>query len=172
MTAGARIDFKSRLGLSGDAEVAALQVSTDSGVTWSTLWSQAGGGEETTFSAKTATLEAFAGQIINIRFLYDFLGGNAVPLPDDPSDPLYNRIGWYIDDINIINAPPASSAVESAVLASPQFIFRPNLAGTYLLEFQALNGARSFEYGPAKTVTVQSNPPTVSLFNTIATRQG
>jgi hypothetical protein len=167
--AGARVDFKSLMTFGGSAQIAKFEVSEGDGATWTTLWSQAGDGvEENQFSAKSASLAQYEGKRIRVRFVYDFVGGQAAILPP-PGDPNFDHTGWFLDDIAFTNARALVSGIESPVLTSPQFAFRPSVTGTYQLEFQAINGARTFQYGPAKTVTVQSNPPSVSLFNNITT---
>jgi hypothetical protein len=167
--ADARIDFKSLLAFAGDGQVAKFEISENDGASWTTLWSQPGDlSEESQFSNNTVSLAAYAGKRIRARFVFDFVGGDVGVLPP-PGDPNFDHTGWFLDDIAFTNARALISGIESPLLTSPQFAFRPSVTGTYQLEFQAINGARSFEYGPAKTVTVQSNPPTVSLFNNITT---
>jgi uncharacterized protein YkwD len=163
----ARVDFKSLLANAGDGEVAEFQVSEDDGATWTTLWSQVGNGiEETGFSTKSADLAQYVGKTVRIRFVFDFVGGNAFVLPP-PDDPGFDHVGWFLDDIVFTSADAVLSGIESSVLTSPQFVFRPTLTGTYFLEFQAINGFRTYPYGPAQEVSVASNPPSVSLLNNL-----
>jgi hypothetical protein len=62
-----------------------VQVSTDEGFTWTTVWSASG--TDTTWTKRFIDLSAYAGQQINIRFRLDARVNTSV------SD------GWYIDDI-------------------------------------------------------------------------
>jgi hypothetical protein len=168
----ARVDFKSLLAFAGEGEVAKFQVSVDNGASWTTLWSQTGDqSEETVFSAKSASLAAYANKNIRVRFVFDYIGDNlpAAILPD-PTDPAFDHIGWFFDDITFVNTHTRINSVESNLTTTPQVILGPGPAlGTYLLEFQTVVGARAFEYGPAKEITVAANPPVVSLANNITT---
>jgi hypothetical protein len=166
--ANARIDFQSKMAIATDTQFAALQISTDDGASWTSLWTQFGAdiaGEETQFKAKTASLAGYEGKSVRIRYLFD-VNGNGYILPDS-SDPNFNRFGWFLDDVTFVGMNGVISLSESSVVPQPQFIFTPTEAGTYLLDFQALVGARTFPYGPARTVTVQAASPTVTLLKTL-----
>jgi hypothetical protein len=165
----ARVDFKSLLGFAGEGEVAKFQVSTDNGTNWTTLWSQAGDqSEEAAFSAQSASLAAYANKNIRARFVYDYIGDNlpAAVLPD-PTDPAFDHVGWFLDDITFVNTQTRLDSVESNILTDTRLILGPMPTGAYLLEFQYIVGARTFEYGPAREITVAANPPVVSLANNI-----
>jgi hypothetical protein len=164
---GAHIDFQSKMAIAGSGQFAALEVSTD-GVVWNRLWSQNGAGqagEETQFSAKTADLSAYAGQTIRVRFVFDVDGSAIIA---DHTGPFFNRLGWFLDDVTFVDVNTILNQTESAVLAQPRFAFRPTAMGTYTVEFQAINGARTFAYGPAQAITVEAQPPSVSLSKQIA----
>lgn len=167
---GARVDFQTMLTAAGAAEIAKFDVSEDNGVTWTTLWSQAGSGGagETVFSGRSVSLAQYAGKSIEVRFVFDFVGGSAFILPP-PGDANFNRTGWFLDDIVFTNVQTLISGFESPLLSAPKFTFRPTVTGTYLLEFQAINGARTFQYGPARTVTVLANPPVISVSRSVST---
>ena len=164
----ARIDFQSKMAIAGDGQFAALDVFTEDGTRWN-LWTQFGAdvaGEETQFTAKSVSLDPFfEGKTVRIRFTFD-VDGNAYLLPET-SDPGFNRFGWFLDDVTFVNMNGVISLSESANLPQPQFVFTPTQAGTYLLEFQAQVGSRAFAYGPARTVTVQATPPTVTLLKNL-----
>lgn len=92
-----KLFFLSRLGFATSAQTATVQVSTDSGATWSsTVWTQSGTGDsgESGFSLNEVDLSAFDGQSIRIRFLFDFSGGTFFPQTD-------LGVGWYVDNIQI-----------------------------------------------------------------------
>jgi uncharacterized protein YkwD len=166
--ANARVDFKSLMAFGGDAQIARFEVSEDDGATWTTLWSQAGNGSaEAQFNGRSADLSAYDGKRIRVRFNYDFIGGGAAVLPH-VGDPNFDRTGWYLDDIAFTNAQEVFRTVESPVLPNPRFAFHPTFAGTFLLEFQPIVGSRTFQYGPAKTVNVEFDPPSVSFSKSLS----
>ena len=165
----ARVDFQSLLAFAGEGEVAKFQVSSDNGVSWDTLWSQTGDqSEETVFSAQSASLAPYANKRIRVRFVFDYTGHNlpAAILPD-PSDPAFDHIGWFLDDITFVNTETRLDSVESNIITDTRVILGPMPTGKYLMEFQYIVGARTFEYGPAREITVAANPPVVSLAKNI-----
>ncbi len=100
VTAGCKLFFQSRLGWATSAQVATVQISTNGGSTWgNTVWTQAGdgGSGEGGFTLKEINLDAFIGQSIQVRFLYDFNGGSAFPQTEV-------GVGWYVDNIQIGSA--------------------------------------------------------------------
>lgn len=97
-TASTKIYFESRLTYATTNQAAKLQVSTNGGGSWTTLWSRAGtdtagqGG----FELVTVSLAAYAGMSVDIRFFYGLT---------DPYGYAYTGTssseGWFIDDIQI-----------------------------------------------------------------------
>jgi hypothetical protein len=165
--AGARIDFKSKMAVAGTGQFASLEISENEGESWTTLWTQSGVGptEEPAFSAKSVSLGAYEGKTIRARFVFD-VNGSAYVLPD-PSSPSFDHVGWYFDDVEFVNAKSFLSAEESGVFIQPRFAFNPSATGDYLLQFQPINGARTFSYTPAIEVTVQAAPSSVSISNNV-----
>jgi hypothetical protein len=165
---GGRLTFNSMLAVATPDEIASVQVSDDNGVTWNTLWSQAGAdtaGQEFIFTTKSVSLAAYEGKTIHVRFIYAS-SGTYYELPA-PSDVTYDTIGWFIDDIAFTNAQAVTSATQSAVFAQPTFAFNPATTGNYLLEFQSIVGARSYNYGPGQQVTAVPAPAIASLQKTV-----
>jgi uncharacterized protein YkwD len=170
----ARIEFKSRMAIAAVDEFGAVEVSDDNGETWKTIWTQFGADQpgELVFSAKTASLADYAGKLIRVRFVYDLLPGDQRPYYGfAPSDPTFNLIGWYFDDISFVNAKSAVNAAESPISATPTVNVTPRNAGDFILQFQDISGQRNFAYGPAREVTVLPAPPVfeVDILNITAT---
>lgn len=174
----AEIDFQSRVGIATPNQVAHLEVSTDDGAHWTEIWSQAGtevsGGADTSeknFSFRTASLAAHLGKLVTIRFTFT-VNGPFFPLPAD-TDSNIDRYAWFIDDILVSGASETSSPTITELDATNHFLFNPPSAGDYLLQFQALNGARAYPYGPLRLVTAQSGtPPVISFTNESAVSNG
>ena len=100
VTSGCKLFFQSRLGFATSDQTATVQISTDSGTSWSsTVWTQSGTNEsgESGFTLHEVDLSAFDGQTIQVRFLYDFSGGSFFPQTD-------SGVGWYVDNIQIGSA--------------------------------------------------------------------
>jgi uncharacterized protein YkwD len=158
----ARIDFKSLMAIASTEEFAALEVSEDDGQTWIAIWTQPGIDQpgESSFSDKTASLAAYAGKLIRVRFIFDIVpSGGYYGLP--PSDPNFGLLGWYLDDVSFVNAKAAVATTESAISASNVVSVTPGAAGSYLLQFQAIAGQRAFAYGPATEITVLATAPPI-----------
>lgn len=163
--ANARIDFLSRMGIATPIQVGFLQVSTGGGATWNTIWSQPGADQpgETSFSAKSASLADYAGKSVHVRFFYDLVAnGSYYPVTAGAS------VGWYFDDVTFVNAQQSLGLVETPVVTAPNVSVTPGVPGNYLLEVQAIDGARTFPYGPPQQFTVSQAAPSVTLSQDIA----
>ncbi|MGI8966076.1 MAG: CAP domain-containing protein, partial [Limisphaerales bacterium] len=155
--ANSSLIFASRLGFATTNQMARAQISSDSGLTWQNIWSQAGtgGSGESVFSRKTNSLAAFAGQPIRVRFIYEFNGGM-----------FFNQtslgVGFYLDDISVSNA---EQLIEPIVTEIPgtTFNFIPMTNGNYVLQAGAKILNRFLPYGPATFVSVITPPATVRV---------
>ena len=99
-------------------ESAQVQVSLDSGVTWTPAFSQAppSSEQDATFTTKTVSLAAYAGHQIQLRFDLTFTGGNyALDFGGEPN-------GWYVDNVALSHVQQSGTPVLSAVRASPTFV--------------------------------------------------
>ena len=96
--AATKLFFESKLAWAHPNQVAKLQVSTNGGGSWTTLWSRAGtdGAGQGGFELVTVSLAAYAGMSVDIRFFYALT---------DPYGYAYtgtsSSVGWFIDDIQI-----------------------------------------------------------------------
>ena len=168
---GARVDFQSRLGVAfggnqttGPGEIARLEISTDDGKTWTSIWSQAGTEQdrgpdtsEKIFNARSVSLASYVGKLVMLRFNFDV---NPIVGWFDQSGEKY---GWYIDDIAIIAAEEAVSPTTTTLDGSATFQFAPASAGNYIMQFGATAGARNFPFGPWYAVSAQPAPPIVNM---------
>ena len=93
-----RLFFESRLGYATANQFARVQVSTDGGVTWTSIWNRqgSGGAGDGGFQLETVSLAAYAGTTVRLRFLYEFTAGSAYSMVQT-SPP----VGWFLDDIQI-----------------------------------------------------------------------
>jgi hypothetical protein len=178
--AGAKIDFKSRLGIAfagssgtGAGETARLEISLDEGATWNSIWSQPGitsdhgaDNSEKTFIARSVSLTNYVGKLVMLRFNFDV----------DPEigwfDQAGDSYGWYIDDITITGAEQGTSSTITSLDASATFQFVPSAAGRYIMQFGAVAGSRNFPMGAWTFVTAQPAPPIVSFDDDITIARG
>jgi predicted RNase H-like HicB family nuclease len=140
----ATLQFASRLGVATDAQVAAVEVSTDAGLTWQRIYAQPGSGQpgETAFVVRTLSLGAFAGAFARIRFVYDFDSGSYYP----QSSP---NVGWLIDEILLTGVRQVISSELVDLGTEPSFTYAPTATGNVILwRGRAQNGARSYPFGP------------------------
>ena len=154
--AAGSLSFRSRLGTASTAQTARVQVSTDGGISWSDVRSQAGTGQpgETTFQTRTVSLAAFAGKDIRLRFSYTFSSGS-----------FYNQtgdgFGWYIDNVAFTSMVDLSAATITTLPAGNTFSFTPPALGDFILSVGPLISGRNFGFGTPKSVTAVSSPPTL-----------
>jgi uncharacterized protein YkwD len=178
--AGARIDFKSRLGIafagtgtSGPGEVARLEISLDEGQTWSSIWSQPGitldhgpDNSEKTFNARSVSLINYLGKLVLLRFNFDV--DPAIGWFDQAAD----KYGWYLDDISVTGAEQGINPTITALDASATFQFVPADPGNYIMQFGAVAGTRNFPMGPWYPVTAQPTPPLISFDGQVSIARG
>ena len=155
-----QLTFAKRLGYAMPGQIARAQVSTDGGVTWSDVWSQAGSGGsgDSSFSTIAVSLSAYAGQLIQVRFVYDYTSGSYYPQTS-------TGVGLYLDNIAVTNANQAQNFILSTVSAGTSFVFCPTNTGTYLLDVRAQINSRTLNPSPTATVTVTTPPPGIQIVN-------
>jgi len=158
-TANGQLEFKSRLGVATSTEEARVQLSTDGGHSWLDLYSQFGTDDfgEGAFIDRSFSLAAYAGQVLQLRFRYDVLGGSYF----NQLDP---GVGWYIDDVVITGAVELDNPVVTDIDSATSFNFSSGQAGDYVLDARAkVYGGYSLDWGPVKSVSVSVSPPTPFL---------
>lgn len=155
----AQLRFASRLGWATSNQVSRVQVSSDGGRTWSNLWSRAGSGGsgDPAFNAVTLALGAFAGRAVQLRFVYDYLGGTYYY--QTSSD-----VGWLLDDIIVTGADRVQVVGLQETGETPALVFRPDQAGGYLLRVRAQLPGRWLPWGPIREVQSQPLPPMLLKF--------
>ncbi|MCX6903611.1 MAG: hypothetical protein NTW03_09070, partial [Verrucomicrobia bacterium] len=163
----AALQFKSRLGQATTNQVAKVQASTDDGMTWQDLYSQAGMGEtspgELTFTTHTLSLAGRAGERVRLRFDYAFALSDVYRYFNLTT----GGVGWYLDDLVITNAQELAGPVTNTT-SSASFAFNPAQIGSWALEVRPLlYGEFPLDWGPVRSVTAvpllsQSLPRLVS----------
>ena len=130
---GATLTFLSELEYASTDETASVDISTDGGSTWTSLYAITGAGTsaatESAASTHSVDLSAYAGKTCNLRFRYAYDGSGVY-------FPRANLTGWYVDDITLTGAQTPSSAPVSGDLTAGQlsFAFTPPAAGDYALQ--------------------------------------
>lgn len=151
------------------------QVSTD-GTNWTTLWSRAGtsysdpnlgssAAWDTNFLAASASLSAYAGQIINIRFLFHIISGGQDYIYDStyPGD-LVEYYGFFIDDITVTNAIELLNPTTTTLSGTAtSFVLNTTTAGgalvsgtSYSMRMRPSVGLTWYGYTPLKSGTAQA----------------
>jgi len=123
----ASIHFRSRLRLATTYQIAHLEVSDDGGMVWKSVYSQAGTGTsgEASFQARTASLAAYSGKVIRIRFRYEV----GISYYRDDLD----HIGWFVDAVQFDNIDVLSAFDEKTVFPGSAYSLIPPVAGMSLL---------------------------------------
>jgi uncharacterized repeat protein (TIGR02543 family) len=151
-SASTELKFKSRFLYATPSQVAHVQVSTDEGSSWDTLFSDAGtDAPASSFSDHTIPLAAYANRTLQVRFVFAYEGGGLAY-----TDTATN-IGWYFDDVSFSNAQELTGAALSAVTGT-SFAFTPSAEGSYVLQTRGqFFGDYLFEWGPALPVAAVVN---------------
>jgi hypothetical protein len=160
----AQLAFSSRLGWATPSQIARVQATTNSGVSWIELWSRAGDNAagQSAFARVTLPLSQFTGREIAVRFLYDHTGGSYYYQTG-------SGMGWYIDDIGFSDCEQLVSA-QVADVAATSFSFVPSEPASYSLRVRARVGGGYLDWGPAAlpsasttTISVRiSTPPAIA----------
>jgi len=139
-------------------QTASVDVSTDGGATWNSVWSQSPlpSESDTAFTPETVSLSQFAGQQIKLRFSLTYTGGEFAC-----SEP-----GWFFNNVSLAGVQAAGTPTLSAVSASPSFTFDNPAQGTVALSVRpqftnASFGSAFLSWSPNLVVT--SLAPTQSL---------
>ena len=147
--------FQSRLGKATSDQFAEVQISTDEGRAWTTIYSQAGGTEETSFTLRSIPLGTYSGRTVRFRFVFRFDYGLYHPTTQ-------SGVGWYLDDIHVQNAEEILGS-SSAITEAGSFSFIPPAAGRFGLQVRGLTGHQFLEWGPALFVQAGLGPPQVQI---------
>lgn len=149
--AQATVKFDSLLGWATSAQSAQVQVSVDSGKNWKAVYQQAGSGGsgESSFVARSVSLAAYAGKIVQIRFAYVFNGGSYYPQAN-------KGVGWYLDNLSLANVSRVTGQSLTSLGKVTSFGFTPTAANAqYLFQVRAMAfGGYPLEWGPGFTAKV------------------
>lgn len=141
----ATLKFSSRLGWATDNQSALVEASLDGGKTWQALYQQSGTGGigETSFTPRSVSLKAYAGQTVQLRFAY------LLAKPGGYYPQSQTGVGWYIDDICLTQAYKAGTPVTTSLGKVASFDFTPPSSGPHLLQVRATAfGDYPLEWGP------------------------
>jgi uncharacterized protein YkwD len=153
--AGGAVGFSSRLRGATDQQTASLQISENEGDSWKNVWSQTGkgGAGEANFSVESASLAAYIGRTVRVRFLYNFSGyGSYVNSTDDIS-------GWFIDNVTFTGLQ-ALTGVTETYASTPQLTVTPATAGTVVYAVRPLVNDRSTGYQFGSFTSITASPAT------------
>jgi len=150
--------FQSRLGFASTSQVARVQLSADSGLSWHDIWTLAGDGAagQLVFSLQSVSLAAYAGQRIQLRFNYN----NAPPGSIFPQVTV--DVGWHIDDILITNAEEYINQTPTSSNATV-FAITPTAVGNLTLRARAMVAGQFTHWGADFDVNVSIGGPIVTL---------
>jgi hypothetical protein len=156
-----QLSFAKFLGFALSNEVAEAQISIDGGQTWQTVWSEPGNdgnsSVDSSFVTQTIPLSAYAGQILQVRFVYAYNGGFYFPPQSD--------VGLYLDNIAVSNAQQLTAGITNNVASGLSFTFVPTIPTNYLLRARAQINSRTLPWGPVLIVSAKSvaGSPTIPL---------
>jgi hypothetical protein len=150
---GAAVNFLSRLAISTPAQTARVQVSADDGASWVDIYAQAGtsnaasttpAATDATFTPRSASLAAYVGRSVRIRFAYTI----TIDGPGFPPDPA-NIVGWFLDNLTVTGVQTATTGAPVTVPGGSTFSFTPTTTGAIGLQARGiLSEAYPLEWGP------------------------
>ncbi len=138
------------------------EISTDSGGTWTSIWSRNGvGGNsglwDSSFISRSVSLAAYAGQIIRVRFILRLNGQSYYQGTD-------LNYGFFIDDVTVTSATELVNPTTTPLTGNAtSFTLNATTAGaalvantSYYLRIRPNVGTRWFSYGAPKIVTART----------------
>jgi hypothetical protein len=143
------LNFFSRLTYATSFERATVEVSTDGGSQWQSVWMKKGTNNagQKSFTKQSVSLAAFSGREVKVRFRYALVQGSAYTT-------VASGVGWYVDNISFANAQKLTDTVVSGVSPTPTFSLVPAAGRTYVLQSRPLVLGRFFaDWSVAKTIT-------------------
>ncbi len=144
------MQFRSRMGWALSGQVARVEVSADGGLTWTSVYQQAGSGaQESSFFLRSASLSAFAGQRIQIRFNYLYTGGSWYSGTS-------TAFGWIIDAITFSDINEVSDIQSQSLAPGEQFDFIPPAEESYLLQIQPEHDGKFWPLGTVLEVSAKA----------------
>ncbi len=168
VSANSSISFDSLIGYMTPTQFAEVQVSTDDGQTWNTVFSQAGTNSgATSFTPVSISLSAYANRLIRIRFLLDYTSGSAYTQSNPASGPNPGfYYGWLLDNIAPTNISQAASVLHTNVNTTRAPFVAPaaTTPSVNVLVVRAmLFNAYPVEYGPVQNIF--ASPPSLNFQN-------
>lgn len=140
----ATFQWQDRLGILSSTQDAEVQISTDSGTTWTTLDSRDGAGTSsyaTSFTQRSISLTSYANTPLRIRFRID----------NPPTSSFFSttadNYGWYIDDITFTNVEVLVDSITNSGTNSQWTFSTPDTA-VFLLRAQVINNTNTYPAGP------------------------
>ena len=163
------VAFKSWLGYATTNQIAELQITTNSGISWQNLYTQAGlgGSNDASFIARSLSLSNYAGLPVQLRFNYHFSPGSSgdfyAQIQTNPP------VGWFFDNVTVTNAFALGNLVTNSS-SSTNFTFTPTLATNYNLQARAIfYGQFPLAWGPLKQLAAVSGPPAIVMGTPVVT---
>ena len=127
-TATSTLQFSDLMGYATQTELGEIQISTDQGLTWNTLYSRpgTGGAPEAAFTPESVSLSPYAGLECIIRFVYSATGTYRA---------FSAGTGWFVENISVNNAWQVQGTAKHGTLpaAASSLAFTAPQAGTYAL---------------------------------------
>jgi hypothetical protein len=145
----ASISFAAMTCIANTNQVARMQISTNSGLSWNDLWTQKGvpGRTKTTFTQYSVSLTNFVGREFLLRCMYDFLSTGGWYTNTTTG------YGFYLDDVCFTNVDQLGTLVTNTTTGT-NFVFVPTNSGSYFLRVRPKVSNRILDYGPELVVTV------------------
>jgi len=155
-----RLQFENRFRFAGVTSGIYADVSTDGGITWTSLYSRFGNGSgssgdwESSWSTADISLADYAGMTVRVRVRYHYQPFTNVFLGSS------DLFGIFVDEITITDAEELTSLTEIDISSSEETIlFHPTQAGGYLLQMRPQVAGLWWGYSAPLTVQAVATLP-------------
>jgi len=149
------------------------QISADGGANWITVWERSGNGEDnyiywdSSFQKVEIPLEAYSGQTLSLRFIYQHESGYYFSGTD-------SSVGFFIDDISVSHSQELTSPQTFTLdTEATSFDITPASDATvYFLQIRPLTDCHDYGFGQALSVTSTGEPAGTLFIDSLVMNSG
>ena len=156
------LKFRSLQGIGSPTQVAVVSIRPASSPEWIEIWTQPGPGQtaqERSFQLREFPLPEYAGQVVQIRFAYEYRGGGFI-FWDQSNDPIFGSdgIGWYFDDVELSDASSLTSVQQGTTEGETEFSILSASTGEFGIRIRAQVSGQWFPWSDLQFIEADDQP--------------
>lgn len=166
------LKFQSLQGVGTSTQVAVVSIRPASSTDWIEIWTQPGPGQvaqERNFQLREFALSEYAGQVVQIRFAYEYRGGGFI-FWDQSNDPIFGSdgIGWYFDNVELSDASSLSLVQQGTTQGGTEFSIQSATTGEFGMRIRPQVSGQWFPWSELQFIEADDQPIDVGPIGPIA----